>query len=218
MKVKNGKDFWAGLMFAGFGLGFMLVSLNYPMGSAVRMGPAYFPAVLGGLLALLGAVVFFRAFVSKFQHPFKVFTFRLPLLIAALLVAGATYLASGPALTSGPVLAFGGAVPFVFFAHNYFNGAPMVLFALTGLALALFIGAFGPRAMFLILLAVVIFGYALKPLGLVLSTVLLIVSSSLAGHDFRNKEIVILTVVLVLFGVLVFVKGLGLPFNLWPGE
>jgi len=195
MKVKNGKDFWAGLMFTGFGLGFMLVAFNYPMGSAVRMGPAYFPTVLGGLLAILGAVIFFRAFVSKFEHPFKVFTFRLPLLIGALVVGGATY-----------------------FGDSLLKGAPLAEFALTGLALALFIGAFGPRAMFLILLAVVIFGYALKPLGLVLSTVILIVLSALGGHDFRKQEIVILTVGLALFGVLVFVKGLGLPFNLWPGE
>ncbi len=195
MKIKNGKDFWAGLMFAGFGLGFMLVSFNYPMGSAVRMGPAYFPTVLGGMLAVLGAVVFFRAFVSNFEHPFKVFPFRPLLLIAAIVVGGATY-----------------------FADSWFKGAPMAEFALTGLALALFIGAFGPKSMFLILLAVVIFGYALKPLGLVLATVLLIVISAVGGHDFRNKEIVILTIVLVLFGVLVFVKGLGLPFNLWPGE
>lgn len=195
MQIKNGKDFWAGLMFTGFGLGFMLVSFNYPMGSALRMGPAYFPAVLGGLLALLGAVVFFRAFVSKVDHPFKVFTLRLPLLIAALAVGGATY-----------------------FADSWLKGAPVTEFALTGLALALFIGAFGPKSMFLVLLAVVIFGYALKPLGLVLSAALLIVLSAVGDHDFRNKEIVVLTIVLVLFGVLVFVKGLGLPFNLWPGE
>jgi hypothetical protein len=94
----------------------------------------------------------------------------------------------------------------------------MAEFALTGLALFLFIAAFGPRAMFVILLAVVIYGYALKPLGLVLATVLLIVMSALGGHDFRKKEIVILTIVMALFSVFVFVKGLGLPFNLWPGE
>ena len=195
MKVKNGKDFWAGLMFAGFGLSFMLISFNYPMGSAVRMGPAYFPTMLGGLLTLLGGVIFFRAFVSKFEHPFRVFPFRLPLLIASIVIGAATY-----------------------FADSWFKGAPMAEFALTGLAMALFIGAFGPKSMFLILLSVVIFGYALKPLGLVLSTVLLIVLSAVAGHDFRKKEVMILTVVLVLFGVLVFVKGLGLPFELWPGE
>jgi hypothetical protein len=47
---------------------------------------------------------------------------------------------------------------------------------------------------------------------------LLIVLSALGGHDFRNKEVVILTVGLAIFSVLIFVKGLGLPFNLWPGE
>jgi hypothetical protein len=195
MQIKNGKDFWAGLMFMGFGLWFALVSQNYPMGSAVRMGPAYFPTVLGGMLVVLGAMVFFRAFISKFAHPLKVFSFRPPLLIASAVVGAGTY-----------------------FADSALKGAPMVQFALVGLALLLFIGAFGPRSMFLILLATVIFGYALKPLGLVVSTVILIVVSALGGHDFRNKEIVILTVILVIFGVYVFVKGLGLPFNLWPGE
>ncbi len=195
MQVRNGKDFWAGLMFTGFGLGFMLVAQNYPMGSAVRMGPAYFPTVLGGMLAVLGGMVFFRAFVSKFTYPLKVFLFRPLLLVGSIVVGGATY-----------------------FAESQLKGVPMVQSALAGLSLFLFIGAFGPRSMFLILLGVVIFGYALKPLGLVLSTVVLIVISAMGGHDFRKKEIVILTIVLVIFGVFVFVKGPGLPFNLWPGE
>ena len=195
MHIKNGKDFWAGLMFAGAGVSFMLVSQNYPMGSAVRMGPAYFPTMLGGLLAILGAVIFFRAFFSKIEHPVKVFPFRLPVLIASIVIGGATY-----------------------FADSWFKGAPMAEFALTGLALGLFIASFGPRAMFVILIAVVIYGYALKPLGLVVATVILIVLSALGGHDFRKKEVVILTIVMALFSVFVFVKGLGLPFNLWPGE
>ena len=195
MQIRNGKDFWSGLMFAGAGLSFMLVSQNYPMGSAVRMGPAYFPTMLGGLLTILGAVVFVRAFFSKLEHPLKVFPFRPLLLVASIVIGGATY-----------------------FADSWFKSAPMAEFALTGLALFLFIGAFGPRSMFVILLAVVIFGYALKPLGLVLAIVILIVGSALGGHDFRKIEIAYLTVGLALFGVLVFVKGLGLPFNLWPGE
>jgi hypothetical protein len=182
-------------MFIGFGVGFTLVAQNYPMGSAVRMGPAYFPTVLGGMLVVLGAVVFFRAFFSKIEHPVNVLPVRLPALIASLVIGGATY-----------------------YADSWFKSAPMAEFALVGLALFLFIGAFGPRAMFVILIAVVIFGYALKPLGLVLAVVLLIVLSAVGGHDFRKKEIVILTIVLVLFSVFVFVKGLGLPFNLWPGE
>ena len=56
------RDFWAGLMFMAFGLGFMWLSREYAMGSAVRMGPAYFPIVLGGMLGSLGAAIFARAF------------------------------------------------------------------------------------------------------------------------------------------------------------
>ena len=58
MKVKRPKDFWAGLMFVASGLFFTICAAeNYQMGTAVRMGPAYFPAVLGGLLAVLGAII-----------------------------------------------------------------------------------------------------------------------------------------------------------------
>src|SRR6267378_5977983 len=76
MKITNGKDFWAGAMFIAFGLAFMLISQNYAMGNAVRMGPAYFPTVLGGMLAVLGAAVLVRGFVSKISNPLAVFPFR----------------------------------------------------------------------------------------------------------------------------------------------
>ena len=63
LKIKNPKDFWSGLMFLGVGLFFAVwATFNYQMGSAVRMGPAYFPALLGGLLAILGLVILGGAF------------------------------------------------------------------------------------------------------------------------------------------------------------
>ena len=62
MKIKAPRDFWAGLMFIAFGLGFLIVSQNYSMGTAVRMGPAYFPTILGGLLAFLGLIVLGQSF------------------------------------------------------------------------------------------------------------------------------------------------------------
>jgi hypothetical protein len=82
MKIKNQKDFWAGLMFLAFGVGFVVVARNYSMGTAVRMGPAYFPTVLGGILAVLGAVIFLRSFVI---HPEKVPAFHLKPLVVVLL-------------------------------------------------------------------------------------------------------------------------------------
>lgn len=54
MKIRNPKNFWSGVMFLALGLGFALFAQNYEMGTAQRMGPAYFPTVLGALLALLG--------------------------------------------------------------------------------------------------------------------------------------------------------------------
>jgi hypothetical protein len=63
MHIKSPRDFWAGLMFIGFGLFFAIWAMvNYQMGTAVRMGPAYFPTVLGGMLAVLGLIVFAGSF------------------------------------------------------------------------------------------------------------------------------------------------------------
>src|SRR3954471_19768652 len=61
LKVRNKEDFYAGLMFVGFGLLAFIMARDYPMGSAMRMGPGYFPTYLGGLLMLLGAVIGARA-------------------------------------------------------------------------------------------------------------------------------------------------------------
>lgn len=62
MKIKNAKDFWAGLMFLAFGVGFVVVARAYSMGTAVRMGPAYFPTVLGLVLAVIGAIILMKSF------------------------------------------------------------------------------------------------------------------------------------------------------------
>lgn len=51
------KDLLAGAVFVGFGLAFAVTASTYEIGSAVRMGPGYFPLVLGGLLVLLGILI-----------------------------------------------------------------------------------------------------------------------------------------------------------------
>jgi hypothetical protein len=65
MKINDAKDFWSGVMFAAFGLAFVAFARQYDMGTAARMGPAYFPTVLGGLLLLLGVVVAIRGLTAK---------------------------------------------------------------------------------------------------------------------------------------------------------
>ena len=83
-------------------------------------------------------------------------------------------------------------------------------------AITLMFSAFGPRALWIILSGVVVFGYLLKPLGLVIATGLLIYISALGGHEFKFKEVTILFVILAVFSVFAFVHGLGLPMNVWP--
>ncbi|MBM7327723.1 tripartite tricarboxylate transporter TctB family protein (plasmid) [Agrobacterium pusense] len=64
MRITNPKDFWAGTLYIFFGTGAVLIARSYPFGSATRMGPGYFPTILGVILALLGLLSLFRAFRS----------------------------------------------------------------------------------------------------------------------------------------------------------
>jgi hypothetical protein len=132
------------IAFGGFAVAWSMT--HYQMGTAVRMGPGYFPVMLGGLLVVLG----------------------LATLLAALAM----------------------------------DGPPVPQFQF--------------RPLLLISLGCVAYGYLMKPLGLILATVALVFISALGGHEFKWKEVLILSVILVLFSVLVFVKGLTLPFPICP--
>lgn len=60
----NNRDFLAGLLFIVFGVLTIFFARNYPIGITARMGPGYFPMVLGGLLCLFGLVVMMRGLRS----------------------------------------------------------------------------------------------------------------------------------------------------------
>jgi uncharacterized membrane protein len=52
--VITNKDFWSGVMLIAIGAAAMFIARDYPFGTALRMGPGYFPIVLGGILTLFG--------------------------------------------------------------------------------------------------------------------------------------------------------------------
>lgn len=54
---RTNKDLWAGLMYITTGAIGMWIAKDYPFGSALRMGPGYFPTVLGGLMIAMGCYV-----------------------------------------------------------------------------------------------------------------------------------------------------------------
>lgn len=63
IRIRSPRDFCAGLIFLFFGALAAYIARDYPMGSAVRMGPGYFPYLLGILLALLGMVICIKSLV-----------------------------------------------------------------------------------------------------------------------------------------------------------
>ncbi len=110
---------------------------------------------------------------------------------------------------------------------GYFPFGLGILLALLG-ALVLFksltieteggdpVGAIPWKPLGLITLSVVVFGLALPKLGMVVSLPLLILIASLAGDEFRLKEVLINIVVLTLGSWAIFIKGLNLVIPLWP--
>lgn len=57
MKIKSQKDFFSGVMFLVIGLAFAIGASNYTIGTGARMGPGYFPMILGVLMAILGLAI-----------------------------------------------------------------------------------------------------------------------------------------------------------------
>lgn len=59
MKVdwNRNKDLWAGIHYIAIGGIGMWIAKDYPFGSALRMGPGYFPTVLGGIMVCMGLYV-----------------------------------------------------------------------------------------------------------------------------------------------------------------
>lgn len=146
VRIRRRQDLWAGVFFVAVGVLAVLLARAYPIGTAMRMGPAYFPTVLGALVALLGIVIAIR-------------------------------------------------------------GA-----CLTGAELA----PWGLRPLVLVLGGVLLFAALVRPLGLVVATLALIVTSSLGNREARLAEVAGLGLFLAALAVGVFVYGLRLPFGVWP--
>jgi hypothetical protein len=128
----------------------MIVARDYDMGTALKMGPAYFPTILGGLLAAIGAIAVIRSFIV--------------------------------------------------------TGTP--------------IGKFTFKGLILVIVSVILFGFLVRGVGLVVALPLLIIISSSASMRFRWRTTLLMAVVLTVFCVLVFVKGLGIPLPIvgpWLG-
>lgn len=145
LAIRSPKDFWAGLLYGGVGAAAVIIARDYSWGRGGRMGPAYFPTVLGALLLLIGIVSLVRSFAVR--------------------------------------------------------GEPIGPIAWKGAAL--------------VTASTVLFGFLLRPAGLLPALVALILGSAAASTKFRfDWRALVLMLGLIAFCALVFVKGLGLPVPL----
>ena len=85
------KDVLAGAVFVAFGLAFAVTSTTYEVGSPLRMGPGFFPLVLGGILVVLGGLIVVTGLVAADGSEIGTIPWRaLALLLAAVLFFGFT--------------------------------------------------------------------------------------------------------------------------------
>jgi hypothetical protein len=65
VQIKSQKDFFSGLMFMAVGSAFAWGATTYSIGTGARMGPGYFPLMLGVIMAILGMIVTFNSLVVE---------------------------------------------------------------------------------------------------------------------------------------------------------
>lgn len=107
LRIRSQADFLAGLLFVAFGVAAMLLAANYPAGEVRRMGPGYFPMLLGALLTALGALISLRALWLR-GVPIGRLALRPMLLVSGAMLGfalGITYLGLIPAAVAVVVIA-----------------------------------------------------------------------------------------------------------------
>ncbi len=157
MRIKSQKDFFAGLMFMVVGIAFAWGATNYNIGTGARMGPGYFPLMLGILLAVIGVFITFEAMVVETEDGEK-------------------------------------------------------------------IGKAAWKPLFFIIAANLIFGICigglpaigLPAMGLIVGIYALTFTASLAGEEFRAKEVFVLATALAVLSYGAFIVALKLQFPVWP--
>jgi len=144
---RSNRDFFAGLMYIVTGAVAIWIARDYPFGSALRMGPGYFPIVLSGIMIVFGIYVMAQGFRNNEKIQ----------------------------------------------------------------------GNWSIRALIVLPVSTVIFGYLMEETGFIPAMVALIPISAAAGREFKWGEIVLLTIGLTIACAAGFIYGLGLPYPLIKG-
>lgn len=121
--IQSAKDFWSGLIYIFFGLSAIVIARDYGMGTALKMGAAYFPTILGGLLILIGAISVIRSFVIRGAPVGAIALKGLVMVVGATLIFGLTVRGAGLAVAIPILIVISAA------ASSRFRWKPTLLMA-----------------------------------------------------------------------------------------
>jgi putative tricarboxylic transport membrane protein len=139
LTLANNKDVWAGLMLIAIGAAAIFVARSYPFGTALRMGPGFFPVVLGGLLIVFGLAVLAIG-LRKGESMAGSWSLRALIILPLSLILFGLLMEYAGFVPAMLVLIFGSAT-----ASTEFRFLEVLLFAagLTALSVAVFVWALG---------------------------------------------------------------------------
>jgi putative tricarboxylic transport membrane protein len=196
LKISNPRDFYGGLGLVLLALLALWASRDLAGMHGISFGPGTAPRMFASILIVLGVAVMAVGWFSEG-------------------VALERYEISAPALFS---------LSYMFAASSRTTLIMTIAAALLvgGIILAV-IGMMGPRQKLVrgplfITLSIIVFAMFVRPLGLVVASYLSIMAAAAATPEVRWIEAFIWGAVLTAFCVLLFVFGLGLPFQLWPNN
>jgi len=123
MLTRNPKDFWPGFIYMAFGISALIIARDYKMGTALKMGPAYFPAIVSALLVLVGIISVVRSFVKE-GSPIGSFTVKGLFIIAASTLVFGFILRGAGLIIALPVFVISS-----FYASRWFNWRHSIMLA-----------------------------------------------------------------------------------------
>jgi hypothetical protein len=103
MQLRNPKDFWTGIIYVLFGSGAFFIARDYTMGTALKMGPGYFPTILSVFLVLIGIISLIRSFTTQ-GSPVGGFTVKGLVVVLGATVLFGLLLRGGGLIVALPVL------------------------------------------------------------------------------------------------------------------
>lgn len=134
MTIRAPKDFWSGIMFIAFAAVALLAARGYSLGAAGKMGPGYFPVMLGSVLAFLGLILVVRSFTIDGEAIGRVHILPLAIIASAVVLFGALL------QTLGLILSL--AIVTIVSAFASRESKPLEVGALTCVLVAFAVGVF----------------------------------------------------------------------------